>query len=136
VGYFYSCQTAQWLTWLTGGPDSIPGQSVQDQTWNNWDLEFLVVFRLKTATVIPPMFHTHSFIYHLHCIIFVSQCFSFPCQYHSTNDPYSFIHLPPTLYNIFLPVLQLLQAVSRRISCSMLLRKPGLSSRPFFAGVL
>jgi hypothetical protein len=23
----------------------------------------------------------------------------FPCQYHSTNAPYSFIHLPPTLYN-------------------------------------
>jgi hypothetical protein len=29
-----------------------------------------------------------------------------PCQYHSTNAPYSFIHLPPTLYNVFLPVLQ------------------------------
>jgi len=30
----------------------------------------------------------------------------FPCQYHSTNAPYSFIILPPTLYNVFLPVLQ------------------------------
>jgi hypothetical protein len=30
----------------------------------------------------------------------------FPCQYHSTNAPHSFIHLPPTLYNISLPVLQ------------------------------
>jgi hypothetical protein len=30
----------------------------------------------------------------------------FPCQYHSTNAPYTFIHLPPTLYNVFLPVLQ------------------------------
>src|SRR5215475_5866520 len=30
----------------------------------------------------------------------------FPCQYHSTIAPYSFIHLPPTLYNVFLPVLQ------------------------------
>jgi hypothetical protein len=30
----------------------------------------------------------------------------FPCQYHSTNAPYAFIHLPPTLYNVFLPVLQ------------------------------
>jgi len=29
----------------------------------------------------------------------------FPCQYHSTIAPYSFIHLPPTLYNVFLPVL-------------------------------
>ena len=30
----------------------------------------------------------------------------FPCQYHSTNAPYPFIHLPPTLCNISLPVLQ------------------------------
>ena len=30
----------------------------------------------------------------------------FPCQYHSTIAPYSFIHPPPTLYNNFLPVLQ------------------------------
>ena len=30
----------------------------------------------------------------------------FPFQYHSTTAPYSFIHLPPTLYNVFLPVLQ------------------------------
>ena len=31
---------------------------------------------------------------------------SFPCQHHSTIAPYSFILLPPTLYNVFLPVLQ------------------------------
>jgi hypothetical protein len=30
----------------------------------------------------------------------------FPCQYHSTIAPYSFIHQPHTLYNVFLPVLQ------------------------------
>jgi len=30
----------------------------------------------------------------------------FPCQYHFTNAPYPFIHLPPTLYNVSLPVLQ------------------------------
>ena len=40
------------------------------------------------------------------------QCFSpstsdFPCQYHSTNVPYPFIHLPPTLYNLSLQVLQI-----------------------------
>jgi len=29
----------------------------------------------------------------------------FPCQYHSTIAPYSHIHLPPTLYNVFLPAL-------------------------------
>ena len=30
----------------------------------------------------------------------------FPCQYHSTSALYSSIHLPPTLYNVFLPALQ------------------------------
>ena len=30
----------------------------------------------------------------------------FPCQYHSTNAPYPSIHLPLTLYNVSLPVLQ------------------------------
>jgi hypothetical protein len=57
-------------------------------------------------TIIPPMLHTHSSIYHRRCIMFFSQYSSFPCQYHSTNAPYSFINLPPTLYNVFLPVLQ------------------------------
>jgi len=38
-------------------------------------------------------------------------CFSpntsvFPCHYHSTIAPHSFIHLPPMLYNVFLPTLQ------------------------------
>ena len=38
-------------------------------------------------------------------------CFSpstsvFPCQYHFTHGPYSFIYLPPTLCNVFLTVLQ------------------------------
>ena len=53
-----------------------------------------------------------------HCSILIQtstthtvQCFSpstsvFPCQYHSTIAPYSFIHLPPTLCNVFLPALQ------------------------------
>jgi hypothetical protein len=33
--------------------------------------------------------------------MFFSQYFSFPCQYHSTNSPYPFIHLPATLHNVF-----------------------------------
>ena len=61
---------------------------------------------VSSVSIIPPMRHTHSFIYHRRCITFFSQYFSFPCQYHSTNAPYSFIQLPPMLYNIFLPVLQ------------------------------
>ena len=37
---------------------------------------------------------------------FSSSTSVFPCQYHSTIAPKAFIHLPPTLYNVFLPVLQ------------------------------
>src|SRR5215470_11311622 len=67
---------------------------------------FLPVLQFSPVSIIPPLLHTHSFIYHRLCIMFFSQYSSFPCQYHSTNAPYSFIHLPPTLYNVFLPVLQ------------------------------
>ena len=35
-----------------------------------------------------------------------------PWQYHSTNAPHPFIHLPPTLYNVSLPVLQFFSPVS------------------------
>ena len=52
------------------------------------------------------MLHTHSFTYHPRYIMFLSQSFSFPCQYHSTNAPYPFVHLPPTLYNVSFPALQ------------------------------
>ena len=38
--------------------------------------------------------------------MFLSQYFSFLCQYHSTIVPYSSIHLPPTLYNVFLSVFR------------------------------
>jgi hypothetical protein len=80
------------------------------------------------------MLHTHSFIYHRHCMFFSQYisfplsvifhqcsilihssttdtvCFSpiisvFPCQYYSTDAPYSFIHPQTTVY-VFLPVLQ------------------------------
>jgi len=69
------------------------------------------------------MFFSQNFSFPLsvsfhHCSILIHSstthavwCFSpstsvFPCQYHSAISPYSFIHLPPTLYNVFLPVLQ------------------------------
>ena len=64
------------------------------------------------VSIIPPMLHTQSFIYHQRCIMFFSQYFSYPCQYHSTNAPYSIIHLSPTLYNVFLPVLHFPRSVS------------------------
>jgi len=67
---------------------------------------FLPVFQISPVSFIRPMLHTHSFTHNRSCTMFFSQYFSFPCQYHSTNAPYSFIHLPSTLYNVFLPVLQ------------------------------
>jgi len=67
---------------------------------------------VSPVSIIPPLPHTHSFIYHRRCIMFISQYFSFPCQYHSTIAPYSFIHLPPTLYSVYLPVLQFHLSVS------------------------
>jgi hypothetical protein len=67
---------------------------------------FLLALQFYPVSIIPPMFHTHSVIYHRRCIMFFSQNFRFPCQYHSTNLAHSFSHLPPTLYNVFLPVLQ------------------------------
>ena len=49
---------------------------------------------------------THSFIYHPRCIMFFSLYFSFPLSVSFHHCCYSFIHLPPTLYNVFLPILQ------------------------------
>jgi len=43
----------------------------------------------------------------------------FPCQYHSTNAPYPFIHLPPTVYNVSLPVLQFPLSVPFHQSCTL-----------------
>src|SRR5215468_6325778 len=65
----------------------------------------------------------HSFIYHRSCIMFFSRYSSFPCQYHSTIAPYSFIHLPPTLCNVFLPVLQFPLSVSFH-QCSIFIHLP------------
>jgi len=67
---------------------------------------FLPVLQISPVSITPPLLHTHSFIYHPQCIMFSPSTSVFPCQYHSTIAPYSFVHLPPTLYNVFLPVLQ------------------------------
>jgi hypothetical protein len=66
------------------------------------------------------LLHTHPSIYHPRCIMFFSQYFNFPCQYHSAIAPYSFIHLPPTLCTVFLPVLQFPLSVSFH-HCSILI---------------
>jgi len=67
---------------------------------------FLLILQFSPVSIIPPLLHSHSSIYHPHSVLFFSQYLSFPCQYHSTIAPYSSIHLTPTLYNVFLPVLQ------------------------------
>ena len=74
------------------------------------------------VSIIPPFLHTHPSIYHPHCILFLSQYFSFPCQYHSTIAPYSSIHLPPTLYNVFLPVFRFPLSVTFDC-CSILIHR-------------
>ena len=67
---------------------------------------YLPVRRFSLVTTIPPLLHTHSSIFHPHFIIFSPSTSVFPCRYYSTIAPYSFINLPPTLYNVFLPVRQ------------------------------
>ena len=52
----------------------------------------LPLLQFSTVSIIPPMLHTHSFIYHPRCIMFFSKYFGFPCQYYFTNAPYSLIH--------------------------------------------
>ena len=63
--------------------------------------DYLPVIQFSPVSVIPPLLHTHSFIYHPNCNLFSSSTSIFLCQYHSTIAPYSLIHLPPTLYNFF-----------------------------------
>ena len=49
---------------------------------------------IHSPTIIPPMFHTHSFTNHPQYIMFLSQYFSFPLSvsFHQCSIP--FIHLP------------------------------------------
>jgi len=82
---------------------------------------FLPVLQFSPISIFPPLLHSHSSIYHPRCMF--SPCSVFPCQYHSTIAPYSFIHLPPTLYNVFLPVFQFSLSVSFHHS-SILIHPP------------
>ena len=54
----------------------------------------------------------------------------FPCQYHSTIAPYSSIHLPPTLYNVFRLAIQFysvppLTHTSPQLNTTLIRRKSG-----------
>jgi len=67
---------------------------------------YLPVLQFSPVSIIPPLLHTHSSTTPA-VQYFPPNNSDFPCQYHSTIAPYSFIHLPPTLYNFFLPALLL-----------------------------
>ena len=52
---------------------------------------FLPEFQLSPVSIIPPLLHTHSFIYQTRCVMFLSQYFSFPLSVSLPNVPYSYI---------------------------------------------
>jgi len=66
---------------------------------------FLPVLQFSPVSIIPALLHTHSFTYYPRCIMFFSQYFSFSLS-ESFHHCSIFIHLLPTLYNVFLSVLQ------------------------------
>ena len=61
----------------------------------------------------------HSSTTHTYNVFLPALQFS-PCQYHSTIAPYSFIHLPPTLYMFFSQYFSFPQSVSFH-HCSILI---------------
>ena len=70
---------------------------------------YVRVLQFSAVSIIPPLLHTHPSIYHPRCIMFFSQIFSFPLSvsfHHCSIIIHSSIHLPPTLYNVFLAALQ------------------------------
>ena len=77
-----------------------------------WDPQMSAIFRqFVPAECCHPciVFGTSPFPFVAHehrQQTFLPNTSAFPCQYHSTIAPYPFIHLPPTLYNVSLPVLQ------------------------------
>ena len=78
--FFYRGSGCQLSACHCGGPGSIPSQShldfVVDKVALGW-VSFLVL-QLSPVSIIPPLLHTHSFIYHPCYIMFFSQYFSFP----------------------------------------------------------
>jgi hypothetical protein len=60
---------------------------------------FLPVLQFSPVSIIPPMLHTHLFIYHRCCIMFLSQYFSFPLSV-SFHQCSILTHLSPKLQNL------------------------------------
>ena len=71
-----------------------------------WLRRLLPEISQRRHKIDPKLVHLKFIMRKEHWEMFFSEYFSFPSQYHSTNAPYSFIRLPPTQYNVFLPVLQ------------------------------
>jgi hypothetical protein len=69
----------------TPTPPKIPSESDSDST-------------ALPVSIIPPLLHTHSFIYHQRCITFFSQYFSFPLSV-SFQHSAIIICLLPMLFN-------------------------------------
>jgi hypothetical protein len=69
---------------------------------------FLPVLWFSPVTIIPPLLHIDSSIYHPRYILvmLLSQYFSFPLSVSFHHYSLFIHHLPPTLYNVFLPILQ------------------------------
>ena len=114
---------------LQVSPDSIipPLLHTHSSIFHPHSIMFSPSTSVSPVSIIPPLLHTHSSIFHPHSIMFFSQYFSFPCQYFSHISPYSSIHLPPTLYNVFLPVLQFPLSVSFH-HCSILIHLPTITT--------
>ena len=47
-------------------------------TWGRWSSNLHCTLHFSPVSIIPPLLHTHSFIYHPRCIMFFSLYFSFP----------------------------------------------------------
>ena len=79
----------------------------------SWTLHVPLLGQFVQALVHTQASLEGSTMYKVALGLFISSSTSvFPCQYHSTNAPYLFTHLPSTLYNVFLPVLQFSLSVS------------------------
>ena len=116
-----ACPTRHFFLWVClhyrrGGPLKLNGyMKLLTSGILKWEISSKRLFKQSCLKR-----NWHTSVYHRPCIMFFSQHFSFPCQYHSTNVPYSIIHLPPTLYNVFLPALQFPLSVSFH-QCSILI---------------
>jgi len=98
---------------------------------------FCIIFSTSTS-IFPLSVSCHHCSIHIHphtthnVWSFSPSTSGFSCQYHSTISQYSFIHLPPTLYNVFLPGIQFSLSVSFH-HCSIPIHPPSTHTIMFFS---